>query len=270
MTYREGVFDTHVHLDDPRFDADRDRVVARAREAGVRLMLVPGIDAGQWARGREVAQRYGFLHAVGTHPHACVTHPEVAGSAAAAALPPRPWLPDDVGDAAAIGECGLDARIAAPMERQEEVLRAHLARARDTGLPLVLHCVGAHARLLAVLRSFGTVRGVLHGYSGGPGFVGDYVRAGLHLGFGGAVTRENAPRVVEALRRVPRDRLLAESDAPDQPTRLRRGTTPDGTRPRGEPADLVEVVRAMEAVRGEPLAGALAENAAALGWGAAA
>ncbi len=228
-------------------------------------MLLPGIDARQWARGRAVARRYGFLHAVGTHPHACVTNPDDPQ-----ALPPLPWLPDDLEDAAALGECGLDGRIAAPMDLQEAVLRAHLARARDTGLPLVLHCVAAHARLLAVLRSFGTVRGVLHGYSGGPGLVGDYVRAGLHLSFGGSVTWQNAPRVVEALRKVPRDRLLAESDAPDQPTRQRRGGGPHGRGavPRGEPADLVEVVRAMEALRGEPLAGALAENAAALGWGA--
>lgn len=214
---------------------------ARARAAGVRGALVPGVEAAGSARLAALCAAHGWRYAVGTHPHALVRTREV---------------PREPGGAAAIGECGLDRGVPVPMAEQEAVLDAHLALARDTGLPVVLHCWRAHDVLLARLRRFGRVSGVLHSYSGGPELVAPYVAAGLHLGFGGAITRPGARKPVEALQRVPRDRLLAETDAPDQPPHPRRG--------RNEPAFLVEIVRAMEAHRGEPLAAALTENAAGL------
>ena len=241
-------FDTHAHLDDARLDADRDAVMARATAAGVSGGLVPGLCASQWPRARAVARAYGWRHAVGTHP-------AWLGEALAAGAP---LVPAKAGDAAAIGECGLDARIDVPMSAQVAALHAHLARAGETGLPLVLHCVGAHEVLLAELRAHGPVRGVLHAYSGGVARVDAYLRVGLHLSFGGAITWEGARRPVEALRATPRERLLAESDAPDQAPRPHRG--------RCEPAHLREVITAMEQLRGETLTSVLRANAASLGW----
>ncbi len=239
--------DTHAHLDDPRFDADRDEVVARAHAAGVRSVVVPGLHAGQWRGARDLARRHGLVYAVGTHPWAL-------GAIEAGA----PLVPHDTEDALAIGECGLDGTIATPLADQEAALRVQLSRARDLGLPVILHCVRAHDAMLALLRTFAPLRGVLHAYSGGVGRVPAYVATGLHLAFGGAITWEGARRPVEALRAVPRERLLAESDAPDQCPRPWRG--------RSEPAYLPEVVAAMERLRGEPLRAQLDENVATLGW----
>lgn len=207
-------------------------------------MLVPGVEASQWPRLREDARRLGFLFGVGTHPQV---------------LPRSRAVPDDVAEAVAIGECGLDGPTPVPMDEQERVLEAHLALARDTGLPLILHCFRAHHRMLPLLKRWAPLRGAMHSYSGGPELVADYVALGLHLSFAGPVTWERARKPVHALLRVPTERLLAETDAPDQCPRPHRG--------RNEPAFLVHVVEAMERARGEALADRLAENARSLGWG---
>ncbi len=235
--------DTHAHLDDPAFDADRAAVMQRAAAAGVRGVMVPAIEASAWPRLRALSAEHGWRFAIGTHPHALVRSRA---------------LPDDLRGASAVGECGLDGGVPVPMEDQEAVLLGHLAAAHDSGLPILLHCWRAHHRLPALLRRFGAVRGILHSYSGGAELVDVYVKLGLHLSFAGAVTREAARRPVEALRRVPRERLLAETDAPDQ--------CPSPLRGRSEPAMLPLVVRAMERLRGEPLLDALHANAEALGF----
>lgn len=241
------MIDTHCHLDDPRYDADREAVLVRARAAGVEGVLIPGLRAAQWPRVRALAASAGGRFALGTHP-CCLADLGVD----------EPVLPADVTGARAIGECGLDGGAAAPLERQEAVLEAHLALARDTGLPVVLHAWRAHHRLLPLLRRWAPVRGVMHAYSGGPDLVDAYVALGLHLSFAGAITWPRARRPVAALRRVPRDRLLVETDGPDQ--------CPSPHRGRSEPAWLPDIVAAMERHRGEPLREQLAANAAALGW----
>jgi TatD DNase family protein len=173
------------------------------------------------------------------------------------------------GDAVAVGECGLDGAVRIPMDRQEAVLVGHLAFAREVGLPIVLHCYRAHDRMLPVLRRFAPIRGVLHSYSGGPELVSPYVGLGLHLSFAGAITRPNARRPLEALRRTPLDRLLLETDSPDQPPsdRLpaRRGGPTAPLSPRNEPARLVEILTAAERIRGVPLAETTTRNAQELG-----
>jgi TatD DNase family protein len=237
------VIDTHCHLDDPRFDGDREAVLARARAAGVLRVLVPGVRAEQWPRLRRDAARLGFSFGVGTHPQV---------------LPESRAVPDDVTGAVAVGECGLDGPTPVPMDEQERVLAGHLALARETGLPLVLHCWRAHHRMLPLLRRWAPLRGVMHSYSGGPELVADYLALGLHISFTGSVSWEGAKKPLHSLLRVPRERLLCETDAPDQCPRPHRG--------RNEPAFLPHVVEAMERVRGEPLRDVLAENAAALGW----
>lgn len=237
------MYDTHCHLDDPRYDADRDEVVARARAAGLTGLLIPGVSAARAATVRGLAARYGFAFAVGLHPQE---------------LPCSRELPSDPTGASAVGECGLDAGTPVPMETQLEVLRAHLALAHEAGLPVILHCQRAHDALLAALRPWAPLRGVVHSYSGGADRVDAYVRLGLHLSYAGAITWERARRPVEALRRTPLERLLAETDGPDQCPRPHRG--------RSEPAWLVHVVDRMEEARGEPVRDALRANAAALGW----
>lgn len=238
------MLDSHCHLDDARYDADRAEVWDRAQRAGVSRVLVPGVHPRQWGRLRALARASGWSFALGTHPQ-CL--PEGGGAA-----------PDTLDGAVAVGECGLDGPTPTPMAEQERVLEAHLAVAREAGLPVILHCYRAHHRMLPLLRRWAPLRGVMHSYSGGPELVDAYVALGLHLSFAGAITWEGARRPVNALRRVPRERLLAETDGPDQCPRPHRG--------RSEPAYLVDVVAAMERLRDEPLVEALDANARALGW----
>ena len=218
--------------------------MARAAAAGVTGVLVPGVVEAQWPRLRALAAVHGWRFGVGTHPQF---------------LPESRAVPDDLDGADAIGECGLDGPTQVEMDEQERVLTAHLALARDSGLPLILHCFRAHDRMLPLLKRFAPLRGVMHSYSGGPELVGAYVALGLHLSFAGAVSWENARKPLNALRRVPLERLLAETDAPDQCPRPHRG--------RSEPAFVADVIAAMERVRGEPLRDVLTANATALGWG---
>ncbi len=242
-----GLVDTHCHLDDVRYAADRADVIGRAAAAGVRALVVPGTAEDQWEAVRALAAATSAvrLHAaVGTHPHE---------------LPRTRAVPRDVSHVSAVGECGLDGKTPVPMDEQVAVLAGHLGVARDAGLPVLLHCYKAHPAMLALLRRYAPVRGVLHSYSGGAELVDAYVACGLHLSFAGAITWENARKPLDALRRVPLERLLFETDGPDQCPRPHRG--------RNEPSFLPFIVAAAERVRGEPLADVSIRNAIDLGFG---
>jgi TatD DNase family protein len=237
------VIDTHCHLDKAEFDPDRDEVVARARAAGVGALVVPAIGPYGWARLEAWSRRAPGVHfGLGIHPQLLP------------ALDPRDddrHLADlDAalarGGAVGVGECGLDGPTAdagAPLERQLAVLRGHLALARRHRLPVMLHCLRAHDALLAVLREEPLpAGGVLHSYSGSAEQVAPYAALGLHFAFAGPVTYERARRPLAAARAVPRDRLLLETDAPDQTPRPRRG--------RNEPAFLPAIAAALAGALG--------------------
>jgi TatD DNase family protein len=145
------------------------------------------------------------------------------------------------------------------MERQLRVLDGHARLARKHGLPLLVHCQRAHPVLEGWLEKAPLPEAgvVLHSYSGGPARVAASVARGCHLSFAGPVSWPEARKPLEALRLTPRDRLLVETDAPDQAPASHRGG-------RNEPAFLVEVVKATAAALGEPVeaTGALlSENA---------
>ena len=229
------MIDTHCHLDVAAFDPDRAEVVARARAVGVTDVVIPAIGPAGWQRLRELALGTPGLHfAVGIHPQL---------------LPELPARDDDRhlseleaalarGGAVGVGECGLDlpsVAAGATMERQVRVLRGHLELARRFRLPVLLHCLRAHAPLLALLEELGPppAGGVLHSFSGSAEQVRAYLPSGLHFSFAGPVTYERARRPLEAARAVPPGRLLLETDAPDQTPRPHRGRTLGRRRERG-------------------------------------
>ena len=221
------MIDSHCHLDFPDYDEDRAEVVERARAAGVSQVLIPGTGSTTWERTRRCAEEHGLAWAIGVHP----------------------WFLEEVGElplegAAAVGEIGLD-RTRPELHRQRRVLRAQLAQARDWGLPVVLHCVKAHAWLLEELRPFAPLRGLLHSWSGSAEQVPPFLELGLCFGFGGVLTWPEAKKARRAALAVPAGRLFVESDGPDQPVASRRPG-------RSEPLDVVEVVEALERLRGEP------------------
>ena len=252
------LIDTHCHLDVASFDADRDAVLARAWGAGVEGILVPAIGPDAWERLRAFPTRDRRVQvALGIHPQLLPELPEKGDGPSLERL-------DELlaaGGIVAVGECGLDGPSApgAPMERQVRVLDAHARLARKHGLPLLVHCQRAHPVLDAWLARAELPEAgvVLHSYSGGPARVAGVVARGCHLSFAGPVSWLEARKPVEALRLTPRERILVETDAPDQAPAPHRGG-------RNEPAFLARIVEAVAAALGEPVevTGALvAENA---------
>ncbi|MCB9688581.1 MAG: TatD family hydrolase [Alphaproteobacteria bacterium] len=230
---RGGLVDAHTHLDDAAYDPDRDRVVARARAAGVDGFAICAADPSRWRIAVDLARRYGATVFAGIHPWAVATTDDVAG-----ALRTIPELGVD-----GIGELGLDRLRAADdaaWQRQREVFRAQLALARELELPVVLHCVRATPELLAICERDGLPRrgGMIHAWSGAPDQVARAQRLGLHVSFGTLVQNHRARKARESVPLVAADRLLVETDCPwgDE---------------RGEPADLLGVIEAVATLRGE-------------------
>ena len=233
-------------------------MLERAWAAGVEGILVPAIGPDAWDGLLQLPRQDRRLQvALGIHPQLLPELPEADDGPALERL--DALLAS--GRAVAVGECGLDGPSAqgAPMERQLRVLDEHARLARKHRLPLLVHCQRAHPVLEAWLERTSPPEAglVLHSYSGGPGRVAEYVSRGCHLSFAGPVSWTEARKPVEALKLTPRERLLVETDAPDQAPAPHRGG-------RNEPAFLLQVVEATAAVLGEPreATGALvAENA---------
>lgn len=239
------LFDTHCHLDFEAFARDRDRVVELARQAGIGPILLPGVAPSAWSDQAKVSRGVPDSYlAFGVHPF--WVH-EVAPDALDDMLSNLEAALSEHG-AVALGECGLDALVprrgGASLEVQVLVLERQLELAKQLGLPVIVHCVRAHGQLLGLLDRVGKLPGggVLHAYSGSAELVDRYRTLGFFFGFGGAVTRPGFKRAQHALARVPLDRLLLETDAPDQPAVWRSG--------RNEPAELAKIADEIAKMRG--------------------
>ena len=238
MTAMPSLADSHVHLDDSSFDDDRSAVVERARQAGVALQVVPGVDAASWPRIQALCvPGSGLFAAYGLHPMFLHRHqPEHL-----AAL--RVWLGS--AQPVAVGEIGLDFYGEHPdAQEQREYFRQQLALAREFELPVVLHARGALDEVTATVRRVGRLRGVVHSFAGSQQQAEQLWKLGLHIGIGGPVTYERAQRLRRIVASMPIEHLLLESDAPDQPLSNHRGE-------RNEPARVAEVLQCVAALRGE-------------------
>jgi TatD DNase family protein len=235
------VIDTHCHLDIAAFDADRDEMVARATAAGVVGMLVPAIRPRTWQPLVALCTKHaaaGMRCAIGVHPQIV---PELDEDERAGDLAER--IAAGATDAVAIGECGLDGATG-ERERQEALFRAHVRAARALGKPLVVHVLRAHDVAPRILREerAADVGGVMHSYSGGADLVRVYAALGMAFSFAGPVTYPNARRPLEAVRQVPDELLLAETDAPDQAPAPKQGE-------RSEPAFVRHVLAGLAAAK---------------------
>jgi TatD DNase family protein len=241
------VIDSHCHLDGAAFDADREAALERARAAGVSDVVVPGVEPSGWEAILRLASGHEGVHAaLGIHPQA-LPGLDAAGDdrhlAELESLLSR-------GGAVAVGECGLDGGVAiagATLDRQRAVLRGHLSIARRLGLPVILHALRASDAMREELERDGIpAGGVLHSFSGSAEQVGPLAALGLHFSFAGPVTWPGARKPLSAVRAVAPDRLLVETDAPDQAPHPHRGA-------RNEPSRLPLVLAAVAAARGEAL-----------------
>lgn len=203
--------DSHCHLDFPEFAPDLEAVVARAGEAGVGAMLTIGTRLDRFPGVRAVAERFANVYCtVGVHPHEAKDAPEKAADELARLA----GHPKVVG----FGETGLDFYYEhSPKADQERSFRAHIAAARDAGLPLVVHSRDADPDTLRVLGDEyrqGPFTGLMHCFSSGPELAEGALALGLYISFSGIVTFKKADQVRAVAAKVPLDRLLVETDAP--------------------------------------------------------
>ena len=246
------MIDAHCHLADPRI-AELSQVMARAHKSGIEAMVSCGLGAQTWPQLTACAQQFSEIApAYGLHPWAV---PEDHGELTAALESLEGVAPKGI----ALGEIGLDRSRLAPASSQPlqvEALRAQLAIARELDLPIVIHELRAAAELQGLLRADGLPKagGMVHAFGGSAEVMRGYLQLGLMISLGGGLTRPNARKLRRAAAELPLDRLLFESDAPDQP--------PWGYEMPNEPANLWQSIGTMAKIRGLPMA-QLAEHARA-------
>ncbi|MGB8630257.1 MAG: TatD family hydrolase [Xanthobacteraceae bacterium] len=234
------LIDSHCHLDFPDFGSELDVVVARARAAGIERMVTISTRVRQQPDLLAIADRFPDVFcSVGTHPH--YAHEEL--DVTAADLVARSRMPKIV----ALGEAGLDYHYDnSPREAQESGFRTHIAAARETGLPLVIHSRDADddtARILEEEMGKGAFSAVLHCFTGGRDLAQRAVALGHFVSFTGILTFKNSDALRAIAAELPPDRILVETDAPYLAPGKLRGK-------RNEPAYVVETAKVLAETRG--------------------
>ena len=232
--------DSHCHLVYKGLVEDQAAVLARARAAGVSGMLNISTRESEWDDVVGVAEREADVWAsVGIHPHEADAHPEIdAAKLIARAAHPR---------VIAIGETGLDYYYdKSDREQQRTSFRAHIAAARETGLPLIVHTRDAEddtADILADEMEKGAYTGVIHCFTASQDFADKALNLGLYISISGIVTFKNAKDLQASATIIPDDRLLIETDAPFLAPVPHRGKS-------CEPAFVADTARFLSELRG--------------------
>lgn len=247
------IVDSHCHLDFPDFDTDRDALVERARAAGVETMVTISTRVAKYAGLKAIVERYDNVYcSIGTHPHNAGEEQDVT-TADLIAVSADPKV-------VAIGEAGLDYHYDnAPRDAQRASFIRHIAAARETGLPLVIHARSADDDMAAILREEmgkGAFPAILHCFSSGRDLALTGIELGLHVSFSGILTFKRSEDLRAIAAGLPLDRLLVETDAPYLAPVPHRGQ-------RNEPSYVVETAKVLAETRGlEPaaLAAATTDN----------
>jgi len=245
--------DSHCHLDFPDFASELDAVVARARAAGIGRIVTISTRVKKHAQVLAIAEKFTDVFcSVGTHPHSAQEETDI-DAAKLIALSQHPKI-------VAIGEAGLDYHYdKSPRDLQAKSFREHIAAARETRLPLVIHsrdCDEDMAKTLAEETAKGAFPAVLHCFTGGRALAMKAIDLGLHISFTGILTFKNSTALREIAAALPAERILVETDAPYLAPGPYRGK-------RNEPAYVVETARVLAEARGvsaDEIARATTEN----------
>jgi TatD DNase family protein len=233
------LIDSHCHLDFPDFASERDEVVARARAAGVKRLITISTLVSKFADIRALAESYDDVYCtVGTHPMNASAEQVSVDELVALAQYEK---------CVGIGEAGLDYHYdETPRALAAQVFRTHIAAARETGLPLVIHARDADDDMAAILKdetAKGPFKAVLHCFTSSRKLAETGVALGLYVSFSGIVTFKNSDELRAIARDVPDDRLLVETDAPFLAPVPHRGR-------RNEPAYVADTAKVVAEVRG--------------------
>ncbi|MDR3559897.1 MAG: TatD family hydrolase [Negativicutes bacterium] len=245
------LFDSHAHIDDKRFNDDREDVIARAAAAGVTGIINAGADMFSSARAVELAEKYPAVYAaVGIHPHDAKEAKDTDYEKLSL------WA--EKPKVVAIGEIGLDYHYdLSPRDVQQTVFVRQLDLARQLAMPVIIHDREAHADIMATMKKEGRgLSGVFHCFSGSLEMAREVLALGLYISIAGPVTFANAHKLLEIAQVIPLDRLLVETDSPYLTPQPHRGK-------RNEPAYVRLVAEKVAEIRGitlEALAAATTDN----------
>lgn len=211
-----AVVDSHCHLDLDDFDADRQAVVASARNAGVTRIHVPGTTATRWSGLLSLAEQAVFDVSLGLHPYFLEEH---HASQLDSQIEQLQQLFHAHRDAIfAVGECGLDAVVPVDMALQQRVFADMISLAKDFSKPLILHARKTHHLIHQLLNQQGFQgRGIIHAFSGSKDVAERYIERGFLLGIGGTITYPRANKTRQAIQHVGLEHLVLETDSPDMP-----------------------------------------------------
>lgn len=233
------MFDTHAHLDDEKFDLDREAVIAAYLENGGNFLVNASSDIGSSYASIALAEKYDFIYAaVGVHPHETdkMTYESLDEIA-------KLWQHKKC---VAIGEIGLDFYYDfSDRETQRFWFQKQLELAKELNAPVVIHDRDAHSECLEAVKKAG-VRGVFHCFAGSWEMAEELLKIGFYISFTGAVTFKNARKAVEVAAKAPIDRIMIETDCPYLSPEPLRGT-------KNEPKNVIWTARKIAEIRGEPV-----------------
>ena len=235
------LFDTHAHMDDRAFDADRAELLASLPEQNLALVMNPGCSLVSSRNAAALAAQYSYLYA------AVGSHPDAADEVTDAVLDEYRKLCKRNLKIKAIGEIGLDYHYEdIPRDIQQRAFRAQMALAQELKLPVIVHEREAHADGMAVIRDFPEVTGVFHCYSGSAEMARQLVDRGWYIGFTGVLTFKNARKAVEVAATLPLERIVLETDCPYMAPEPFRGK-------RNDPGKLIRMAEKLAEIRGLPV-----------------
>ena len=232
------LFDTHAHLNDTAFDADREEILAGLAQKGVGLVMNAGCSLEASKEVVEMAKLYPWLYA------AVGSHPDSADEVDETVLEEYRKLCKLIPKVKAIGEIGLDYHYEdIPRDIQQKAFRMQMELARELDLPVIVHEREAHEDGMAIVREFPTVTGVFHCYSGSAEMAKQLVDMGWYIGFTGVLTFKNARKAVETAASIPLERIVLETDCPYMAPEPFRGK-------RNDPGYLYRMAEQLAQIRG--------------------
>lgn len=235
------LFDTHTHMDDKAFDADREALLESFPTHGVGLLMNPGCSWASSVAAAELAKKYDYVFC------AMGSHPDAADEVDEALIARYRALYRENKKIVAVGEIGLDYHYEdIPREIQQNAFRLQMALARELDLPVIIHEREAHEDGMKIVEEFPEVTGVFHCYSGSLEMAKWLVKRGWYIGFTGVLTFKNARKAVEVAQAIPMERIVLETDSPYMSPEPYRGKRNDSGR-------LIYMAQKLSELRGLPL-----------------
>ena len=232
------LFDTHAHMDDRAFDADRAALLESLPRQQIALLMNPGCSLESSRSAVALAAQYDYIYA------AVGSHPDAADEVNENVLEEYRKLCKQNSKVKAIGEIGLDYHYEdIPRQLQQEAFRAQMALAAELDLPVIVHERDAHEDGMAIVKEFPSVTGVFHCYSGSAEMARQLVALGWYIGFTGVLTFKNARKAVEVATAIPLERIVLETDCPYMAPDPFRGK-------RNDPGKLYRMAEKLAEIRG--------------------